>query len=171
MLREGSRVRGIQFVGYKPGTGKKKGLWKCPFCGRVFPALFHYIFYHGDVYSCGCRTAEEAREHYYEAITDALKSNGYIVTVACAAVGISYAMYKNFLQDPKFQELCEEAREFKMDIIERAYVKKVFEGNMRAIEIGLKSTMMRARGYAPAVAESPEQLSLDLGEKIVDDLK
>lgn len=167
MLRVGTKIRNVLIVGIRDG-GEHIDL-ECPFCKNRFSATRASITLNRNMLSCGCLTAKEAKAEYYERMVAELERCGFIITVACRNVGISYNMYKLFSRDPEFIQLVEEAQERKKDLIESAFIEKLQEGNMRAIELGMRSKLMADRGYGPQAVES-QQIELDLGEKIIDDV-
>lgn len=168
-LLVGHRYRNIEFVGF--GNIYGEGRWRCPFCGNEFIMDIAHMRYNANIMSCGCKNADEAKREYLDRIELAIStsSTGFISEI-CQRAGISYGMYKSFMEDPKFKELVDEMNEKKRDFIESKFLEKIEEGNMTAISLAMKSRFMKSRGYAPVVAEEASQIMLDLGAKLQEDI-
>jgi hypothetical protein len=82
--------------------------------------------------------------------------NNFNASKACKAIGISRQTYYNWIDNiDSFSSLMNEAKEEKIDFAESALMKKVKEGNVRAI-IYFLSTKGKHRGYTTKTeVESP----------------
>jgi len=168
LLSPGYKSRNITFVKYASRLCES-AIWECPFCHKHFKEKVENVLYNSTLFSCGCVSSEEALNIYYDRFKNAYPACNSLILRSCQRAGITYGMFKSFLKDDKFKSIIEELDEAKRDRFEEAFLQKVDEGNIRAIEIAMKSKFMASRGYCPQTAEN-DQITLDLGEKIINDL-
>lgn len=73
--------------------------------------------------------------------------NSFNISKACKAIGISRQSYYNWLDNiDNFQSSINKANEGKIDFVENALMKRIEEGNVRAM-IYFLSTKAKEKGY------------------------
>jgi hypothetical protein len=167
-LIPGYKIRNITFLEY--GVDRLVGKWKCPFCKRPFEMSVADVRLKYDILSCGCVDYEEAKIRYCERVVKALSSEIFTIAAVCRKAGITVAMYKSFMNDDNFCAEVEEAMEIKKDMIERAFLNGINDGNPHLIIAALKSKLMADRDISPPQAFHGGHLVSGNYPKIIDNI-